>query len=280
LLTVAIALFGYDSFVPTRLAHPEQFIRDYDSYPKANGGDTGPWVDYANACTDQKPLSSLLMGPLSQDSISYDCISAVRYPEVLDCDIALYVQSLCRRDEHGPDLKDPKLSTNAFAAAVYLATETWLTSDVTPAYRKVFADPEFDVVIPAISRSGMVLISVLWVVYIACLFSLAVYSARTPRWTHQLDSFAMLRIGAAANEHIRFDVGFERDAIDALDELPGSFGDATGGEGAVGALGLGASTPLRSRRKYKCYSGDEEEARRKHEAQNHGAGYDIITRIM
>lgn len=31
LLTVVIALFGYDSFISTRLTHQETFIRDYDS---------------------------------------------------------------------------------------------------------------------------------------------------------------------------------------------------------------------------------------------------------
>jgi hypothetical protein len=109
----------------------------------------------------------------------------------------------------------------------------------------------------------MVIISALWAVYIACLLSLAVYSAIKPRWTYQLDSFAMMRIGAAAHEHIRFDVGFETKAIDALDKLPGSIGDATGGEGDVGALGLDASSHLRAARRYKCYSGDEESFERR-----------------
>lgn len=128
-------------------------------------------------------------------------------------------------------------------------------------------------VIPAISRAGMIVISALWAVYIACLFSLAVYSAITPRWTLQLDSFAMLRIGAAAHEEIKFDVGFETKAIDALDKLPGSIGDSTGGEGDIGALGLGASSPLRAARRYKCYSGDEENNERrvrKYQSQRYG----------
>ena len=120
-------------------------------------------------------------------------------------------------------------------------------------------------VIPAISSAGMIIISILWAVYIACLFALAVYSATSPRWTQQLDSFAMMRIGAAAHEHIDFDVGFETKAISALDKLPGEIGDATGDEGNVGVLGLGASSPLRARRRYKCYSGDEEDFERRAE---------------
>lgn len=77
-----MALFGYDSFISTRLTHQETFIRDYDSWPKAEG-DSGPWVDYAMACVDQKPLSSLLMG--TDDASSYDCISdSIQTPKLLD----------------------------------------------------------------------------------------------------------------------------------------------------------------------------------------------------
>jgi hypothetical protein len=266
-----MALFGYDSFISTRLTHQETFIRDYDSWPKAEG-DSGPWVDYAMACVDQKPLSSLLMG--TDDASDYDCISdSIQTPKLLDREIAKYVQSFYLFGNYGLQWQDPDRSRNAFAAAVYLANEAWLTSDILRANRKVSSDPGADMVIPAISRAGMIVISALWAVYIACLFSLAVYSAITPRWTLQLDSFAMLRIGAAAHEEIKFDVGFETKAIDALDKLPGSIGDSTGGEGDIGALGLGASSPLRAARRYKCYSGEEENNERrvrKYQSQRYG----------
>lgn len=51
---------------------------------------------------------------------------------------------------------------------------------------------------------------------------------------------------------------FETKAIDAVDELPGSIGDATGRKGDVGALDLGASSPLRAARRYSCHSDDRE----------------------
>lgn len=37
----------------------------------------------------------------------------------------------------------------------------------------------------------------------------------------------------------------------------GYVGDATGGEGDVGILGMGAATPLNGIREYRCYRGDE-----------------------
>lgn len=111
-------------------------------------------------------------------------------------------------------------------------------------------------VIPTISPAAMIVISSLWIIYVACLFGLAIYSAKTPRWTYSLDAFAMMRIGAAANERIPLDVGFEKKTIQVLDEMPGIIGDATGGEGEIGVLGMGASTPLNDFRYYKCYKGD------------------------
>lgn len=75
---------------------------------------------------------------------------------------------------YGLQWQDPERSMNAFAAAIYLANEAWLTSDVLRSNRQVFSDPGADMVIPAISRAGMVIISILWAVYIACWFAFAV----------------------------------------------------------------------------------------------------------
>lgn len=67
----------------------------------------------------------------------------------------------------------------------------------------------------------------------------------------------MMRIGAAVHDQIALDVGFETEKIRSLDETSGFIGDATGGEGDVGKLGIGAMTPLNGVRRYKCYRGDQ-----------------------
>jgi len=54
----------------------------------------------------------------------------------------------------------------------------------------------------------------------------------------------MMRMGRAADELIGLEVGFYVKPIYTLYEMPGAIGDATGGEGDVGALCMGASTPL------------------------------------
>lgn len=127
-------------------------------------------------CVNQKALSSLL---LDNDEISSasDCILDAMYsPEELDKDLARYLQSfyLSGTSSMKRRHRNPARSQNAFASAVFLATEAWLTSDDFPARRYVSSDPGADIVIPAISRAGMILISSLWGVYIACLFGLAI----------------------------------------------------------------------------------------------------------
>lgn len=245
MFTVAEALFGFDSFIAARLEHSERFI------------DAGPSESTRDVCVDQEPLSSLLLDPTLNEPPT--CITNTIYDDAhLDLSIANYLRSL-----YLPGIsskQNPERSTNVFAAAVFLATDVWITSDLDlvgiDLLRYVHNDAGNDMVIPTISPAAMIVISSLWIIYVACLFGLAIYSAKTPRWTYSLDAFAMMRIGAAANERIPLDVGFEKKTIQVLDEMPGIIGDATGGEGEIGVLGMGASTPLNDFRYYKCYKGD------------------------
>lgn len=245
-MTVAIALFGNDSFIADRV-HKQQNFDKYEFRPEV--------------CVDQKAMSSLLLDDDERRSAPECILDAMYSPEELDRDLAQYLQSFYLSEMNGVIRRhrNPARSQNAFASAVFLATEAWLTSDNFPAQRYVSSDSGADISIPAISRAGMILISSLWGVYLACLFGLAIYSVKTPRWTNQLDGFAMMRIGAAVSGQISLDVADGTKGIEALDQLPGFIGDATGGEGDVGALGMGATTPLNGVRPYRCYERDGEE---------------------
>lgn len=78
-----------------------------------------------------------------------------------------------------------------------------------------------DTQIPVISRGGIIFVSILLGLYILMLIPLAVYAAWTPRWTAQLDSFAMMRIGAAISDNLPLTVGQNKNTIRSLDEVPG-----------------------------------------------------------
>lgn len=260
LLTVAIALFGPDSFISAQLRHLETLVKDDDDQPEAGSGSGG--------CVDQMPLFPLLHDPYMSEANSIGCIKDyARSFEMMDSELVAYVGSFFPSGLSAVPVSSfvdrPGLLSNAFESAVFLANEAWLvlSRDFDYGTRNVYSDPGFAMVIPEISSAGIVVISSLWAIYLACLLSLAVYSVRTPRWTNQLDAFAMIRVGAATtDERICWKVGFETQTIDALDDLPGFIGDATEGEGDVGRLGMGSLTPLNGTRAYRCYRGDEMDA--------------------
>ena len=68
----------------------------------------------------------------------------------------------------------------------------------------------------------------------------------------------MMRFGAAMAEQLPLMVGNKQKHIHVLDEAPGWVGDKNE-HAEIGSLGLGATTRLRSGRKYRCYDGDNEE---------------------
>lgn len=240
-----MALFGHGSFLSARLTDPETFLTNATKDPK-----TGSWPDYANACTEQAPLIRLFSNP--EADTSSECIQDnLLTMRDLDFEIARYIDNFWY--DSTPETVERR--TNAFRSAVFLATEAWLTTSNANPTLKVFYDMGADTSVPTISLAGTIVISVLLGTYLISLTALALYSYETPRWTKTLDSFAMMRIGAAIHEQIPLDFSLDTKKIAALDEMSGVLGDATGGDGDVGVLGFGAATPLNGVRNYRCYPG-------------------------
>lgn len=135
----------------------------------------------------------------------------------------------------------------------------------------VNSDLGADTQIPVIYRGGMTFVSILLGLYILMFIPLAVYAAWTPHWTTQLDSFAMMRIGAAMAEKLPLTVGQNKNTIKSLDKNPGWVGDISEEKEPLGRLGLGAGRSLASRanRRFECEEEDDEEitAEGKHASQ-------------
>lgn len=149
----------------------------------------------------------------------------------------------------------------AFTAAAFLANQAWLGGNLgEESQRSLTVSYDFgeDTVVPSIALAGVVVISVLLAMYLVVLCALAVYASRYPRWTHMLDAFAMMRIGAAVGERVPLLVGRNVDAIEVLDEIPGWIRDEVDENEEVGRLALGAKRRLDGRRPYACYAGDDE----------------------
>lgn len=119
-----------------------------------------------------------------------------------------------------------------------------------------------DTQIPVISRGGwLIFVSLLLGLCILTLIPLAIYATWAPRWTAQLDSFAMMRIGAAIADKLPLTIGQNKNTLKSLDEILGWVGDISREKKPLGRFGLGAGRPVASRvdRRYECEEDDREE---------------------
>ncbi|KAJ6104817.1 hypothetical protein N7523_011137 [Penicillium sp. IBT 18751x] len=137
-----------------------------------------------------------------------------------------------------------------------------MQNNVGPAEKSLTVNFELgaDTQISVISRGGMIFVSILLGLYILMLIPLAIYATWSPRWTAQLDSFAMMRIGADIAEKLPLTVCRNKNTTKSRDEIPGWVGDISGEKDPLGRLGLGAGRCLASRtnRRFECEEEDDE----------------------
>lgn len=258
LLTTALALFGEGSFLASRMARPEAYTspnRSLENEPQIY------------ACFEKVPFMSLLSdrnGVSSSTDALDPCIFVDSWRNTdhqinqIDLQMATSVHSLYY-NAHDDDYSSDRI-TNAFSAAAFLANEALLLSEPYFHSWDVKYDSGADTLVRVIPTAGIVLTSILLGLYLFALVALALYSAWGPHWTAQLDSFAMMQIGATVADKIQFRVADE-DAryVKCLDRIPGAIGDATRDETDVGqlGLGLGAGAVLRARGKYAGHVNQE-----------------------
>ncbi|OKL61784.1 hypothetical protein UA08_02219 [Talaromyces atroroseus] len=108
---------------------------------------------------------------------------------------------------------------------------------------------------PSISLAGIIVVSALMGLYMIPLLAMALYAGFSESWTHTLDSFVMLRMGAAIGQKdLPLQIGKRTGKIKVLDQLPGVVRDVSGPDDKVRqlALGLGGSR-LQSKVRYLAY---------------------------
>lgn len=217
LATIALALFGTNSFIADRMNHPSIFLYPNRTYDAS-------YTDYIPyACVGQAPLIGLLGGGGSNNNILNPCLgNNIHDHDDVQRQLMDFVRALYYSNHDQYDLSDSSTITNAFTAAAFLANQAWLQSlgpyDQT---WQVTYDMGADTIIPVISDAGIAIVSLLLGVFLTCLLSLAVYSARVPRWTDQLDAFAILRLGAGFADEVRSQKVDNPDHDGVLDALPG-----------------------------------------------------------
>lgn len=246
LLAVAIALFGEGSFVSDRLRHPEAYIEPNTKQELAENPALG-------ACVEQAPFVGLLHIPGS----------TYGHTDVGSSNIGVCVTNSAAQDLYSLQLQCSDYArlfmldkgggvythgevTQAFASAIYLANEVWSLSAFQPGFT-VNYDHGSDMIVPHISTAGIVLVSILLAACLVCLLCLAVYGSKTPLWTRELDSFAMLRLGGSIFGDVPVKMGKESTV---LKEIPGWIGE----DASTRELALGARDHLVEDWRYACYT--------------------------
>lgn len=261
LLYITLALFGYGSYLDINHTTTETYL----------GGDSS-W----EGCIDMIPLAGLLGGLAATSGITNglsNCVDADQDKNYQQQIVMSYLWMFAA-NAHGQSPTGNDLE-NAFTAAAFLSFDEWaLAGGADVETVKVVWCSGIDLQTSAMSRASMILISLLLGLYLASLLALSLFAARVPRWTNQLDSFAMMRIGASIADRLPLKLADQVDKVKILDELPGWIGDTIGADDVaengtkdgkdeenrkrsqVGELGLGGWFPLKRDRKYQCYATD------------------------
>ena len=249
-----MALFGSGSFLADRIAHPEAFWGVNNTHTPFEIDPDPPNV---GSCIDLAPMGRLLslQGAITTSSYTDDCIHNTDGGiggQSLGSYMMDWVMNFASGDSDG--------LTTAFSAAAFLANQEWMMNNIESGSRTLSISFDYgaDTQAPTISRVGMILISVLLSIDLIALFAMGIYASFSVRWTNQLDSFAMIRLGASMADKIPLLVGLQKDKMRILDQLPGSIGDTSEEHEMIGRLGLGGLTGLSKRRRYECYEEDKE----------------------
>lgn len=114
----------------------------------------------------------------------------------------------------------------------------------------IYASPGLNIQKLHAPLAGLIIISVLIIFQLTGLFLLAVYASSYPTWTSSLDSFALLRMGAAMADELPLISALEAKELAVLDEKAGWVGDAGDGE-KVGLLRIGGEERIRQDTAYQ-----------------------------
>ncbi|KAF7116163.1 hypothetical protein CNMCM5793_004183 [Aspergillus hiratsukae] len=240
LLTTALAMFGPGSFLDTFAAEHAALT---DSFNTANF--TG------NICLAVPPLLNLIVDDSYSSPSREFCLDApvgggfaIDNADIL---IQSYLGYLLGAEDQFPMI---------FTAAAFLSNKQMIES--MSGQWSIYQDLGTEMTIPTISSAGIIVGSVLMALYIIPMIGLAVYAAYYPRWTGRLDSFTMLRFGAAIGDKLLpLRVARKPHQIPVLDEIPGVVRDVSIQDGdeilPMGILGLGDGRPLQRHRRYEAF---------------------------
>lgn len=233
--TIAVALFGPGSWFDTQ----QLLFPDY-----IDNNETG-WAYYLDNVVDTYetfPLVSLT------ETVYSGYGTGVKLYEWLSFFIV---------EGHNTTLPGALTLTSFYAVKALLQTNEFRYTFLNSVSRDNFET----VVMPSISLAGIIVVSVLMALYLIPLLALAAYAGLSKSWTVRLDSFVMLRMGAAIGQKdLPMQLGKRLGEIGALDRLPGVVRDVSAPDDKIRQIALGfGGTRLRAKAKYPAYPGNQHE---------------------
>ncbi|KAI6842404.1 hypothetical protein KC332_g6172 [Hortaea werneckii] len=149
LLTVAMALFGKNSFIPTRL-----------NSSTANLSNIDPDHYWGGNCVEKAPMIGLLRdtegrNPFGGNDPIEECVTkglVSGYP--VDFQISAYVKAFFYNEPFSDALDGDGRIANAFLSAAYLALEAWMNHPYRDSSSSITFDLGADTDIPVISKTG------------------------------------------------------------------------------------------------------------------------------
>jgi hypothetical protein len=251
LLTTALALFGPGSFLETFFNSSSVLQSSLEDYDIKN--------DYSDstACVELAPLMNLFSAKPSQYIAQDTCVSIY-----LNTGSSLYSNAHQIIAKWLLAIYDSSWNhPNIFTTAAFLSNKQWVES-LQPIYA-IYRDPGLEMEIPDISLAGVIVVSILLGPYLLLLLALCCYGSWAPRWTQRLDSFAMLRFGAALGDGVfPMLLAYDMKGVKELDEIPGVIRDVgpitDDAIIPINRIGLWGGKPLQNIRRYECYEADNE----------------------
>ena len=149
------------------------------------------------------------------------------------------------------NFRDLDSITTALSLTMSLSDKAIINQDLTEFIGNDIYNPlGYSIMKPSMSKAAMILLSILILIQLLGLCSLAFYAHSRPTWTDSLNSFALLRLGAAMADDLPLISAIEAGELAMLDETCGWVGDS-GGPGEFRTLTVGGPEQVKGEEPYR-----------------------------
>ena len=149
------------------------------------------------------------------------------------------------------NFRDLDSITTALSLIISLSDMAMMNQDLTEFIgNDIYNPPGYSIMKPSMSKAAMILLSILILIQLLGLCFLAYYAHSGPTWTDSLDSFALMRLGAAMADDLPLISAIEAGELTMLDETRGWVGDS-GVPGEFRTLTVGGPKEVKGEEPYR-----------------------------